>query len=40
MKTIGGEEVAKEYTLHGNNLVLKDWYSEHIIEDVEIENSY
>ena len=36
----GGEEVAKEYTLHGNNLVLKDWYSEHIIEDVEIENSY
>lgn len=35
-----GEEVAKEYTLHGNNLVLKDWYSEHIIEDVEIENSY
>ena len=32
----GGEEVAKEYTLHGNNLVLKDWYSEHIIEDVEI----
>lgn len=37
---MGGEEVAKEYTLHGNNLVLKDWYSEHIIEDVEIENSY
>ncbi len=38
--TMGEEEVAKEYTLHGNNLVLKDWYSEHIIEDVEIENSY
>lgn len=37
---MGGEEVAKEYTLHGNNLVLKDWYSEHIIADVEIENSY
>lgn len=37
---MGGEEVAKEYTLHGNNLVLKDWYSEHIIEDFEIENSY
>lgn len=37
---MGGKEVAKEYTLHGNNLVLKDWYSEHIIEDVEIENSY
>lgn len=37
---MGGEEVTKEYTLHGNNLVLKDWYSEHIIEDVEIENSY
>lgn len=37
---MGGEEVAKEYTLHGNNLVLKDWYSEQIIEDVEIENSY
>ena len=38
---MGGEEVAKEYTLYGNNIVLKDWYSEHIIEPgVDVENSY
>lgn len=38
---MGGEEAVKEYTLHGNNLVLKDWYSEHIIEPgVDVENTY
>lgn len=38
---MGGEEVAKEYTLHGNKLVFKDWYSEHIIETgVDVENTY
>lgn len=36
-----GEEAVKEYTLHGNNLVFKDWYSEHTIEPgVDVENSY
>ena len=39
--SMGGEEAVKEYTLHGNNIVLKDWYSEHIIEPgVDVENSY
>ena len=38
---MGGEEAVKEYTLQGNNLVFKDWYSEHIIEPgVDVENSY
>lgn len=38
---MGGEEAVKEYTLQGNNLVLKDWYSEHIIEPgVDVENTY
>ena len=38
---MGGEEVTKEYTLHGSQLVLKDWYSEHIIEPgVDVVNSY
>lgn len=38
---MGGEEAAKEYTLHGSHLVLKDWYSEHIIEPgVDVVNSY
>ena len=38
---MGGEEVTKEYTLHGSHLVLKDWYSEHIIEPgVDVVNSY
>jgi hypothetical protein len=38
---MGGEEAAKEYTLHGNKLVFKDWYSEHIIETgVDVENTY
>lgn len=39
--SMGGEEAVKEYTLHGNNLVFKDWYSEHTIEPgVDVENSY
>lgn len=39
--SMGGEEAVKEYTLHGNNIVLKDWYSEHTIEPgVDVENSY
>lgn len=38
---MGGEEAVKEYTLQGNNLVFKDWYSEHIIEPgVDVENTY
>lgn len=39
--TMAGETVAKEYSLHGDHLVLKGWYGEHIIEPgVDEENTY
>lgn len=36
-----GVEVTKEYTLHGDHIVLKDWYGEHILEPgVDEEHTY
>lgn len=38
---MAGVEVTKEYTLHGDHIVLIDWYGEHILEPgVDEEHTY